>query len=93
MNARSLKHGLSAVICGVVLFAAPSSGFAGGSYNNGDTPAFQGLDADRDGAISREEAKQHQQVNNRFSELDQDDDKEVTRAEFAEFEVLQNIGP
>ncbi|MGC1951507.1 MAG: EF-hand domain-containing protein [Gammaproteobacteria bacterium] len=48
--------------------------------------AFQTLDQDRDGTISQQEAQAHPQLYERWSEVDTDQDGQINRSEFSQFE-------
>lgn len=80
--------------CSVALFAAcaigaaanahaqtPSS--ASGRSRSGDT-AFARADSNRDGKLSRDEAKLLPAISERFDEIDMDRDQFISRPEFEE---------
>ncbi|MDB5895406.1 MAG: hypothetical protein JWQ88_2937 [Rhodoferax sp.] len=80
--------------CSVALFAAFAISAAAGAHAQvstsssgrsrvGDT-AFARADGDRDGRLSREEARLFPAVSERFDELDLDRDQFLSRAEFEE---------
>jgi hypothetical protein len=81
--------------CSVALFAACAIGAAGGSHAQttntaagrgsrvGDT-AFARADGNRDGRLSRDEARLFPVISERFDELDLDHDQFLSRAEFEE---------
>lgn len=51
------------------------------------------LDIDRDGVISETEAQQHPQLAQRFRDLDENRDQVLEQAEFARFEVREDVPP
>ena len=51
------------------------------SSGGGSTPSMKQLDTDRDGTISKEEAKKSSTVSKRFKELDKDSDGKLSATE------------
>ena len=57
---------------------------------------FDQLDANHDGYVSRDEARNAEELNTRFSELDRDNDGKLTRQEYTAFAAdrrAQGHGP
>jgi hypothetical protein len=48
---------------------------------------FDELDVNHDGYVSRDEARNAEELNTRFSELDRDNDSKLTRQEYNAFEA------
>ena len=61
------------------------SGFA---WAGADTATFQKLDANHDGQISRDEAKQSPEVNKNFNQADANKDGKLDAAEFSALEAM-----
>ncbi len=61
------------------------SGFA---WAGAGTAAFQELDANHDGQISRDEAKKSSDVNNKFNQADANKDGKLDAAEFSALEAM-----
>jgi hypothetical protein len=56
------------------------------------TRLFERLDRNNDGVISREEAQQHDELEQRFEEVDSYGNERITRSEFAAFEIQDDSG-
>jgi hypothetical protein len=56
------------------------------------TRLFERLDRNNDGIISREEAEQHDELKQRFDEVDSYGNERITRSEFAAFEIQDDSG-
>ncbi|APW35888.1 hypothetical protein RD110_00575 [Rhodoferax koreense] len=80
--------------CSVALFAACAIGAAVGAHaqspngnagrsRSGDT-AFSRADTNKDGKLSRDEAKLLPAISERFDEIDADRDQFISRSEFEE---------
>jgi len=50
--------------------------------------SFESMDANQDGVISLEEAETNEMLISAFAELDQDQTKDLSKAEFTEFAAL-----
>ncbi|MBI2311840.1 MAG: EF-hand domain-containing protein [Betaproteobacteria bacterium] len=80
--------GIGIAVVAVVLGGGlPATGHPAADRSAED-PAFRKLDADRDGFVSREEAKQWRDSAAAFSETDQDRDGRLNRDEFIKFHSL-----
>lgn len=66
--------------------AAAGPGPAGAGGQAASDFRFEQLDADRDGYITPQEAQQHPGLQNRWGDLDRNQDDRLDRAEFAAFE-------
>lgn len=50
---------------------------------------YTALDADQDGMISAQESEAHSALSEKFAEVDTNQDGQVDKAEFAQFEEMQ----
>lgn len=96
MNAKKVRVGYFAGICGIALAASyPVITFSGPpdrTVQSTDARSFDKLDANHDGYISPEEAHANAAVYQRYGQLDQRRDMKVDRGEFSQFEVEENTG-
>ena len=67
----------------VALFALPSSAWANDA---GSEARFKSLDRNGDGFVSRDEARDAEELNTRFSELDVNNDGKLSNDEYAVLE-------
>jgi hypothetical protein len=64
------------------IFALPASGASAAPGDAGSSARFEALDRNGDGFVSRDEAKDAEELNTRFSELDVNNDGKLTRDEY-----------
>ena len=81
-----LRTLITAAVAGA--FALPAAALASAAGDNiavaqsGSDARFDALDRNRDGFISRDEAKDASELNTRFSELDRNNDDKLSREEY-----------
>lgn len=71
-----------------VAFAAPA---ADDSKESKNAPGFNGLDKDKDGAISQTEAAGNPKLAARFKDVDSDNDGKLSRAEYLRTMAAQDF--
>jgi hypothetical protein len=60
---------------------------AGGGAQGGQSlPSFQELDQDNKGYLTQQDVQQHDQISNRFEQIDQNRDQRIDSSEFSAFE-------
>jgi hypothetical protein len=59
-----------------------------GSTAGATTPEFNQLDSDGDGYVSRSDVQEHDELANRWEQLDTNADQQLDRAEFSAFENM-----
>lgn len=60
-----------------------------GTEADAKTPGFSQLDADSDGYVTQSEIRDHEELTNRWEQLDANADQRLDRAEFSAFENMQ----
>lgn len=89
MKRKLLMNVTKGVSAAFLLALVTSPGVHAGGAMKG-TMGFDQLDRDGDGRISRQEATQHEMLNNRFRTADRDRDGRVDEAEFSAFETMES---
>jgi hypothetical protein len=71
--------------------AAAAALAAGTAHAAGDTPSFNQMDSNNDGALTRSEAQRHAKLIDQFAQVDDNGDGRLTRGEYLQIMARQDL--
>lgn len=70
---------------------AAGTAHAAGEAQSGNTPGFNQMDRNNDGALTRSEASRHAKLIDQFAQVDDDGDGRLSRAEYLQIMARQDL--